>query len=133
MLSLFRNASSKATTSISRCQSTLVVVEHDGKRILPTTKHAITAARRIGGEISCLIAGPNVKIPTSHASTIKGISKLLVCEDEKYTGFMPERMTALLKAAYDQFQFSHVIAGSSAFSRGLLPRFAAKSYIEFTY
>jgi len=126
MLSLFRTASSKVRSPLYRCQSTLVVVEHDGKRILPATKHAITAARKIGGEISCLIAGPDVKIPVSQASTIQGIAKLLVSEDVKFTGFMPERITSLLQTAYNQFKFSHIIAGSSAFSRGLLPRIAAK-------
>merc|ERR1711876_50211 len=39
---------------------------------------------------------------------------------------MPERLTPLLLAAQDQFKFSHIVAGASAFSRGLLPRVAAK-------
>merc|ERR1719190_82009 len=39
---------------------------------------------------------------------------------------MPEKLTPLLLAAQDQFKFSHIVAGASAFSRGLLPRVAAK-------
>jgi len=126
MLSLFRNASSKASHSLSRCQSTLVLVEHNGKNVLPATKHAITAAKKVGGEISCLVAGPEVGSVAKEVAAIQGLSKVLVVENKDYTGFMPERLTPLLLAAQDQFKFSHIVAGASAFSRGLLPRVAAK-------
>merc|ERR1712096_476961 len=43
----------------------------------------------------------------------EGISKVLVAEDAAFEGFMPEK-------------FTHIIAGASAFSRGLLPRVAAQ-------
>jgi len=127
MLSIFRTAASKATTpSIVRCQSTLVLVEHNGKNILPATKHAITAAKKVGGEISCLVAGPEVGSVTKEVAAIQGLAKVLVVENKDYNGFMPERLTPLLLAAQGQFKFSHIIAGASAFSRGLLPRVAAK-------
>jgi len=126
MLSLFRTVGSKATASIVRCQSTLVLVEHNGKNVLPATKHAITAAKKVGGEISCLIAGPEVGSVTKEVAAIQGLTKVLVVENKDYNGFMPERLTPLLLAAQDQFKFSHIIAGASAFSRGLLPRVAAK-------
>ena len=61
-------------------------------------------------------------------AAIQGLSKVLVVENKDYTGFMPERLTPLLLAAQDQFKFSHIVAGASAFSRGLLPRVAAKVY-----
>jgi len=112
--------------NLSRHQSTLVIVEHDGKKILPATRHAITAAKKVGGEISCLVAGPNTTHVAAEASCIKGLSKLLVSEDKCYNGLMPEKLTPLLLSAYAQFKFSHIFAGSSAFSRGLLPRVAAK-------
>ena len=51
---------------------------------------------------------------------------MLVVENKDYDGFMPERLTPLLLAAHDQFKFSHIVAGATAFSRGLLPRVAAK-------
>merc|ERR1712045_866210 len=35
-------------------------------------------------------------------------------------------LTPLLVASQDQFKFTHIIAGASALSRGLLPRVAAK-------
>ena len=116
----------KVTPSLMRCQSTLVLVEHDGKKVLPATRHALSAAKKVGGEISCLVAGPEVGAVAAEVASIQGLSKVLVVENKDYGGFMPERMTPLLMAAHEQFKFSHILAGASAYSRGLLPRVAAK-------
>ena len=42
-----------------RFQSTLVVVEHNNDKLTPITLNAITAANKVGGEVSCLVAGTN--------------------------------------------------------------------------
>merc|ERR1712241_1147053 len=120
MFSVIRTATTKVTPSLMRCQSTLVLVEHDGKKVLPATRHALSAAKKVGGEISCLVA------VAAEVASIQGLSKVLVVENKDYGGFMPERMTPLLMAAHDQFKFSHILAGASSYSRGLLPRVAAK-------
>merc|ERR1712241_1251810 len=126
MFSVIKTATTKVTPSLMRCQSTLVLVEHDGKKVLPATRHALSAAKKVGGEISCLVAGPEVGAVAAEVASIQGLSKVLVVENKDYGGFMPERLTPLLMAAQDQFKFSHIMAGASAFSRGLLPRLAAK-------
>jgi len=126
MFSVIKTATTKVTPSLMRCQSTLVLVEHDGKKVLPATRHALSAAKKVGGEISCLVAGPEVGAVAAEVASIQGLSKVLVVENKDYGGFMPERMTPLLMAAHDQFKFSHILAGASAYSRGLLPRVAAK-------
>ena len=104
----------------------MVLVEHNGKSVLPVTKHAITAAKKVGGEISCLVAGPEVGPVAAEVASIQGLAKVLVVENKEYAGFMPERLTPLLLAAHEQFKFSHILAGASALSRGLLPRVAEK-------
>ena len=57
---------------------------------------------------------------------VQGVTKVLVAENDAFNGFLPEKLTPLLIASQDKFKFSHIIAGASAFSRGLLPRVAAK-------
>ena len=49
-----------------------------------------------------------------------------MAENAAFDGFLPEKLTPLLVASQDKFKFSHIVAGASAFSRGLLPRVAAK-------
>ena len=117
--------------SFIRNQSTLVLVEHDGKKVLPATKNALTAAKKVGGEISCLVAGPEVGTVATEVAAMQGLSKVLVVENKDYNGFMPEKLTPLLLAAHDQFKFSHIVAGATAFSRGILPRVAAKVWHIF--
>jgi len=122
-----RFLASTGSNGAGRCfQSTLVVIEHDGKKMLPVSRHALTAAKKVGGDIACIVAGPEVGAVAQEVAAVQGLAKVLVVQNEDYKGFMPERLTPLLLAAQDQFKFSHILAGASAFSRGLLPRLAAK-------
>ena len=47
------------TGVLQRFQSTLVVVEHNNETLTPITLNAITAASKLGGDVSCLVAGTN--------------------------------------------------------------------------
>jgi len=126
MFSVFSKQGLKAGFG-RRLQSTLVLIEHDGQKVNPVSRHALTAAKKVGGEISCLVAGAgDVAGVASEVASINGLAKVLVVSSDDYKGNMPERLTPLLMAAQDQFKFSHIMAGASAFSRGLLPRLAAK-------
>lgn len=40
-----------------RFQSTLVIAEHNEKTLTPITQNAITAAQKIGGDVTVLVAG----------------------------------------------------------------------------
>jgi hypothetical protein len=59
----------------------------------------------------------------AQVAKVGGISKVLVAENAAYEGLLAERLTPLLLAAQAQFKFSHILAGSSAFSRSVLPRY----------
>lgn len=113
-------------TSLTRQASTLVLAEHDNAKLSPVTLHAITAASSVGGEITCLVAGSKCADVAKEVAGVKGVTKVLVAENAAFDGFLPEKLTPLLIASQDKFKFSHIIAGASAFSRGLLPRVAAK-------
>eukprot|EP00091_Calanus_sinicus_P021071 TRINITY_DN606_c0_g1_i7.p1 TRINITY_DN606_c0_g1~~TRINITY_DN606_c0_g1_i7.p1 ORF type:complete len:138 (+),score=40.24 TRINITY_DN606_c0_g1_i7:107-520(+) len=106
------------TLRLARNQSTLVLVEHNNEKLNPVTLNAITAARALGGEVNCLVAGTSCGGVAKEVSSVEGISKVLVAEDAAFEGFMPEKLTPLLLASQDQFKFTHIIAGASAFSRG---------------
>merc|ERR1711962_916931 len=44
-------------SQLYRCQSTLVLAEHNNDKLNPVTLHAITAAKQMGGEINCIVVG----------------------------------------------------------------------------
>merc|ERR1712109_45352 len=119
-------ARSLNSLTFARNQSTLVLVEHNNEKINPVTLNAITAAKALGGEVNCLVAGTSCGDVAKEVASVDGISKVLVAEDAAFAGFMPEKLTPLLLASQNQFKFSHIVAGASAFSRGLLPRLAAQ-------
>lgn len=125
MLSL-RTALFRPMCSFSRHGSTLVLAEHDNATLNPATLNAITAAKAVGGDITCLVAGTSCDAVAKEVASLDGVSKVLVAENAAYAGFMPEKLTPVLLASQDQFKFTHIIAGASAFSRGLLPRVAAQ-------
>lgn len=43
-----------------RLQSTLIIAEHDNEKLAAVTRNALTAAKKLGGEISVLVAGTKV-------------------------------------------------------------------------
>lgn len=57
---------------------------------------------------------------------IPGLSKVLVAENAAFGGFLPESLTPLVLASHKQFNYTHIVAGATAFSKSLLPRVAAK-------
>lgn len=71
---------------IQRFQSTLVVAEHNNDTLTPITLNAITAASKLGGEVSCLVAGTNcTKVNVQSVpviiwlTSIKGLFQMLNC------------------------------------------------------
>nr|ACO09599.1 Electron transfer flavoprotein subunit alpha, mitochondrial precursor [Osmerus mordax] len=114
------------TGLLQRFQSTLVVVEHNNDKLTPITLSAITAANKLGGEVSCLVAGTNCAKVVEDIAKVQGVKKVLVAQHDAYKGFLPEELTPLILATQLQFSFTHICAGASAFGKNLLPRVAAK-------
>ncbi|XP_038274656.1 electron transfer flavoprotein subunit alpha, mitochondrial isoform X3 [Dermochelys coriacea] len=116
----------RAASLLQRFQSTLVITEHTNESLTPITLNAITAAKRLGGEVSCLVAGTNCDKVAEELSKVQGIAKVLVAQHDVYKGFLPEELTPLILATQKQFNYTHICAGASAFGKSLLPRVAAK-------
>ncbi|KAJ8412915.1 hypothetical protein AAFF_G00104970 [Aldrovandia affinis] len=109
-----------------RFQSTLVVAEHSNDKLSPITLSAITAAHKLGGEVSCLVAGTSCTKVAEEISKVQGVKQVYVAEHDAYKGSLPEELTPLILATQQQFNFTHICAGASAFGKNLLPRVAAK-------
>lgn len=106
--------------------STLVIAEHNNATLTPITQNSITAAKKIGNEVTVLVAGTKCSDVASSVAQLDGVKRVLVAENEAFNGFLPETLTPLILAAQKQFNFSHIIAGASAQGKSLLPRLAAK-------
>ncbi|XP_055855086.1 electron transfer flavoprotein subunit alpha, mitochondrial [Episyrphus balteatus] len=111
---------------LHRCKSTLVVAEHNNETLNPVTLNTITAAKKIGGDITVLVAGTKCGPASEAVSKIQGVGKVIVAENDAFKGFTPESLTPLVLAAQNQFKFTHILAGATAFGKNVLPRVAAK-------
>lgn len=58
MLSIFFGFDLKV--NVHRLQSTLIIAEHDNEKLAAITRNALTAAKKLGGEISVLVAGTKI-------------------------------------------------------------------------
>ncbi|KAM4618910.1 electron transfer flavoprotein subunit alpha, mitochondrial [Polymixia lowei] len=114
------------TGLLQRFQSTLVVAEHNNDKLTPITLSAITAANKLGGEVSCLVAGTACAKVVEQISKVQGVKKVLVAQHDAYKGSLPEELTPIILATQKQFNFTHICAGASAFGKNVLPRVAAK-------
>ncbi|CAG9855300.1 unnamed protein product [Phyllotreta striolata] len=123
---MFSSYSRTLGSQFRRFQSTLVIAEHNNEALNPITQNAITAAKKLGGDISVLVAGTKCGPASASLAKAGGLSKVIVAENEAFKGFTAESLTPLIISAQKQFGFTHIIAGATAFGKALLPRVAAK-------
>ncbi|XP_071464599.1 electron transfer flavoprotein subunit alpha, mitochondrial isoform X1 [Marmota flaviventris] len=116
----------RRAASLLRFQSTLVIAEHADDSLAPITLNTITAAKHLGGEVSCLVAGTKCDKVAQDLCKVAGVAKVLVAQHDAYKGLLPEELTPLILATQKQFNYTHICAGASAFGKNLLPRIAAK-------
>jgi electron transfer flavoprotein alpha subunit len=118
----------QATLKGSRLLSSLVVVEHKAGKVIGSTLNAISAASKLGGPVSALVAGDKDAGTDAVAQSIaktQGISKVIVAKDAKLAHGLPETHAPVIVAAAKAGNFTHVLASHSAYGKNVLPRAAA--------
>ncbi|KAF5303404.1 hypothetical protein FQR65_LT08246 [Abscondita terminalis] len=127
MLSRYsRQFAAQLSNQLKRLQSTLVIAEHNNETLSPITQNAISAAQKLGGEITVLVVGTKCGPAVEKLTKAKGVQRVLVAESDTFKGFLAETVAPLILASQKQFNFTHILAGATAFSKAVLPRVAAK-------
>lgn len=121
-----RRISSSASSSSSRALSTLVIAEHNQKEVSGATLSALTAAAKIGNEVTLLVLGSQAEGVAQAAAKIGGVAHVLLAQDAKYDHLIAEDVTELLVATQSEKNFTHILAPSSNASKNYLPRVGAK-------
>ncbi len=103
--------------------SILVIAEHTNSDLRPSTLNAISAAQKLGTDISVLVAGKNVSLIANNIAKVSGVSKVVVADSPEFEHQLPENMAGYI-ASFAK-SFTHILAPATAFGKNLLPRVAA--------
>ncbi len=103
--------------------SILVIAEHDGKQLKPGTTNTVTAAAKIGGDITVLVAGQQCADAAQAAAIIAGVKKVLLADAPQYAGGVAENIAALVLTVAGQY--THILAPATGFGKNFMPRVAA--------
>jgi electron transfer flavoprotein alpha subunit len=101
----------------------LVIAEHDGKQLKPGTTNTVTAAAKLGGDITVLVAGHQCAEAAQAAAKLAGVKKVLLADAPHYAGSVAENMAALVQGIAGQY--SHILAPATGFGKNFMPRLAA--------
>ena len=102
----------------------LIVAEHDGARLNPSTSKCISCASQIGGStIDVLVLAADGSAVASQAAEIAGVGKVLVAENAANV----EPLAAVLAPQVAKLAagYTHVFGPSTTFGKDLMPRVAA--------
>ena len=102
----------------------LVIAEHDNATLQPATRHAVSAARRIGGNIHLLVAGSDCAPVAEAAARIAGVDKVWLVDAAHYADPSPENMAALIVA--HAAGYGHILAAAGSAGKSFMPRVAAR-------
>ena len=108
--------------------SILVVAEHDNNEIKGSTLNTVTAASKIGGDVSVLVAGSESSSAAEQASKISGISSVIHVDDPIYKNFLAEDLGNLAASIAEGFNYR--LAPATTFGKNFLPRVAAKLDVQ---
>ena len=101
----------------------LVVAEHDQHKLRPATLCVVTAAMRIGGEITLLVAGKDCSAVAQAAARVPGVKRVLHADAPHYEHGLAEDLAPLIVRA--AASMTHVLAPATTFGKNVLPRVAA--------
>ncbi len=102
--------------------TTLVLAEHDNKTLKASTLSTMTAAMKLGQQVTVLVAGSNAQSVAQEASQVQGATDVLLADDAVYANFLAENMAALVAKLASNY--THVLAPATSFGKNILPRAA---------
>ena len=103
--------------------SILIVAEHDNNDLNAATLNAVTAANAIGGDIHILVAGHGCATVAEQASTVAGVSKVLLADASAYEHALAENVSLLI--AQIGSEYGHILATATSNAKNIMPRAAA--------
>lgn len=103
---------------------TLIIAEHDGQSLNPSTAKCVACATAIGNDVDVLVLGDGIASIAAEAATISGVSQVIAVEAQHLKNPLAVNDAAEVIAIADNY--SHILGPSTTFGRDLMPYIAAK-------
>jgi electron transfer flavoprotein alpha subunit len=102
----------------------LIVAEHDGTRLNPSTAKCVTCAAGIpDSEITIAVCAADAGAVASQAAALKGVARVLAVENPANAHLLAAALAPQVAALAGPF--THVLGPSTTFGKDLMPRIAA--------
>lgn len=103
---------------------TLLIAEHDNKKLKSATCHAITAAKELGGECDVLVLGFQCDSIAEEVRKFDHVKRVLVINAKEYEHELAENSAEIITELAKK-NYQYVLASASTFAKNILPRVAA--------
>ncbi len=103
--------------------TSLVLAEHDNRRLNEATAKTLSAAQKLGGDVHVLVAGKGAAAVAAEAARLAGVSKVLLAEAEALEHGLAEPLAALLVGLAGAYEA--ILAPATTSGKNVLPRVAA--------
>jgi electron transfer flavoprotein alpha subunit len=102
----------------------LIVAEHDGARLNPSTAKCVSCATAIpDAQITVAVCAADAGAVASQAATLKGVTRVLAVEHPANAHLLAAVLAPQISALAGPF--THVLGPSTTFGKDLMPRIAA--------
>jgi electron transfer flavoprotein alpha subunit len=102
----------------------LIVAEHDGAKLNPSTAKSVTCARGIpDGEVTILVCAAQTEAVAAQAAQLAGVKRVLTVENPANAHLLAATVAPQVVALAGPF--THVLGPSTTFGKDLMPRVAA--------
>ncbi len=102
---------------------TLIIAEHDGQNLNPSTAKCASCATAIGHDFDIVVMGTSVTEIASQAAAIDGTGNVIAIDAEHLANPLAANHAAEVAALADGY--SHILGPSTTYGRDLMPRIAA--------
>jgi len=108
--------------------SILVIAEHDNNELKGSTLNTVSAALKIGEDVTLLVVGSESSTAAEQGSKINGVKSVIHVDDPIYKNFLAEDLSNLVVSVADGFNY--ILAPATTFGKNFLPRVAAKLDVQ---
>jgi electron transfer flavoprotein alpha subunit len=101
----------------------LIVAEHDGSSLNPSTAKTLSCAAAVGGDIDIAVLGKGVDAVATQAASLAGVTTVIKVEADHLEHALAENWAPEISSLAKGY--THVFGPSTTFGKDLMPRVAA--------